>query len=160
MTKKINFCCWSFSFVLLQAFAGCGGSSAPVATPVTPSGNLPGAPIKGEAVKMADGLQYYILDPGDGLSAKSGQTVTVNYTGWLLDGTKFDSSLDRHETFSFPLGAGQVVRGWDEGVAGMRVGEKRKLVIPAALGYGASGAGGVIPPNATLVFDVSLVGAK
>jgi FKBP-type peptidyl-prolyl cis-trans isomerase len=159
MIKKASTGCFCPLLLLTLLLAGCGGSSAPVAA--LPAGNLPGAPVKGAAVKTASGLEYYVLDAGDGLAAKSGQTVTVNYTGWLLDGTKFDSSLDRHETFSFPLGAGQVVKGWDEGVAGMRVGEKRKLIIPAALGYGSTGAGGgVIPPNATLVFDVSLVNAK
>ena len=87
-------------------------------------------------------------------------TVEVHYTGWLLDGTKFDSSLDRGKPFSFHLGAGEVIRGWDEGVAGMKVGGKRKLRIPAEMGYGARGAGGVIPGNATLVFDVELLGVK
>jgi FKBP-type peptidyl-prolyl cis-trans isomerase len=87
-------------------------------------------------------------------------TVDVHYTGWLLDGTKFDSSVDRGKPFSFHLGAGEVIRGWDEGVAGMKVGGKRKLRIPAELGYGARGAGGVIPGNATLIFDVELLGVK
>ena len=87
-------------------------------------------------------------------------TVDVHYTGWLLDGTKFDSSVDRGKPFSFHLGAGEVIRGWDEGVAGMKVGGKRKLRIPAELGYGARGAGGVIPGNATLVFDVELLGVR
>jgi FKBP-type peptidyl-prolyl cis-trans isomerase len=86
--------------------------------------------------------------------------VDVHYTGWLLDGTKFDSSVDRGKPFSFHLGAGEVIRGWDEGVAGMKVGGKRKLRIPAELGYGSRGAGGVIPGNATLIFDVELLGVK
>ena len=94
---------------------------------------------------------------GDGDEAVAGKHVTVHYTGWLLDGDKFDSSLDRNQPFSFALGAGQVIRGWDEGVQGMQVGGKRRLTIPANLGYGAAGAGGVIPPNATLVFDVELL---
>jgi FKBP-type peptidyl-prolyl cis-trans isomerase len=159
MIKKVSTACWNLSLLLTLLLAGCDGSSAPVAA--LPARNLPGAPVKGAAVKTASGLEYYVLDAGGGLAAKPGQTVTVNYTGWLLDGTKFDSSLDRHETFSFPLGAGQVVKGWDEGVVGMRVGEKRKLVVPAALGYGSTGAGGgIIPPNATLIFDVSLVSTK
>lgn len=95
---------------------------------------------------------------GTGEEAVPGATVTVHYTGWLMDGTKFDSSLDRGEPFSFPLGASRVIRGWDQGVEGMRVGGKRELVIPPELGYGARGAGGVIPPNATLRFEVELLG--
>ncbi len=111
-------------------------------------------------ITTASGLQYQILQPGDGAVAKAGQLVTVHYTGWLTDGTKFDSSVDRGQPFQFTLGAGQVIKGWDEGVAGMKIGEKRKLTIPANLGYGSQGAGGVIPPNATLVFDVQLLGAQ
>ena len=107
------------------------------------------------SAKITDsGLKYEDLVAGDGEEAKAGQTVTVHYTGWLENGTKFDSSKDRNDPFRFKLGAGQVIRGWDEGVAGMKVGGSRKLTIPAALGYGARGAGGVIPPNATLNFDV------
>ena len=94
---------------------------------------------------------------GTGAEAKSGDTVTVHYTGWLTDGTKFDSSVDAGQPFQFPLGQGYVIQGWDEGVAGMKVGGKRKLIIPPDMGYGATGAGGVIPPNATLVFEVELV---
>ena len=94
---------------------------------------------------------------GTGTAAASGQKVTVHYTGWLTNGTKFDSSKDRGDPFVFPLGKGQVIRGWDEGVAGMKVGGKRTLIIPPQLGYGARGAGGVIPPNATLKFDVELL---
>jgi FKBP-type peptidyl-prolyl cis-trans isomerase len=94
---------------------------------------------------------------GEGPSAKSGDRVTVHYTGWLLDGTKFDSSKDKNQPFSFSLGAGEVIPGWDQGVAGMKVGGKRKLTIPPDLGYGDHGAGGVIPPNATLKFEVELL---
>jgi FKBP-type peptidyl-prolyl cis-trans isomerase FkpA len=94
---------------------------------------------------------------GQGAAAQAGQTVTVHYTGWLTDGEKFDSSKDRDDPFQFSLGAGRVIKGWDEGVQGMQVGGTRKLTIPPALGYGARGAGGVIPPNATLVFEVELI---
>lgn len=108
----------------------------------------------------SSGLKYEVLREGNGPVAKAGQTVSVHYTGWLTDGTKFDSSVDRGQPFSFALGAGQVIKGWDEGVAGMKVGEKRKLTIPSDLGYGQRGAGNVIPPNATLVFDVELLGIQ
>ena len=104
------------------------------------------------------GLKYEDLVVGDGEAATGpGQTVTVHYTGWLEDGTKFDSSVDRDEPFRFPLGVGYVIPGWDQGVVGMTVGGKRKLTVPPQLGYGASGAGGVIPPNATLLFEVELI---
>ena len=103
------------------------------------------------------GLQYEDQAEGSGAAAKAGDSVEVHYTGWLTDGKKFDSSKDRGRPFSFTLGAGQVIKGWDEGVAGMKVGGKRKLVIPAALGYGARGAGGVIPPDAELTFEVELL---
>ena len=94
---------------------------------------------------------------GDGAAAAAGQKVTVHYTGWLTDGKKFDSSKDRNDPFIFPLGRGQVIRGWDEGVAGMKVGGKRKLTVPPSLGYGARGVPGVIPGNATLVFEIELL---
>lgn len=115
-------------------------------------------------VTTDSGLQYDDTTPGTGAQAQAGTTVTVHYTGWLHDpsqpqgrGAKFDSSKDRGDPFRFPLGAGHVIRGWDEGVQGMKVGGTRVLVIPADLGYGARGAGGVIPPNATLVFEVDLI---
>ncbi|MDT7042450.1 FKBP-type peptidyl-prolyl cis-trans isomerase [Candidatus Nitronereus thalassa] len=105
----------------------------------------------------ASGLQYLDLVKGSGREAQIGETASVHYTGWLQDGTKFDSSVDRGEPFQFRLGAGHVIKGWDEGVVGMNIGSKRKLIIPPNLGYGARGAGRVIPPNATLIFDVELL---
>src|ERR1035437_6022712 len=104
------------------------------------------------------GLEYEDEVVGTGDSPKSGQKVTVHYTGWLTNGKKFDSSRDRGQPFTFTIGRGQVIAGWDEGVAGMKVGGKRKLTIPPTLGYGAKGAGGIIPPGATLIFDVELLG--
>jgi FKBP-type peptidyl-prolyl cis-trans isomerase FkpA len=103
------------------------------------------------------GLIYEDITPGEGDEATAGRMVSVHYTGWLTDGTKFDSSKDRNDPFTFPLGAGHVIKGWDEGVQGMKAGGVRKLTIPPQLGYGARGAGGVIPPNATLVFEVELL---
>ena len=111
-------------------------------------------------VTTESGLKYVDLVVGTGREAAAGNLATVHYTGWLTNGTKFDSSVDRRDPFSFPIGSGKVIRGWDEGVAGMKVGGKRKLTIPPQLGYGARGAGGVIPPNATLVFDVELLEVK
>ena len=108
----------------------------------------------------SQGLTIEDLETGDGDCAESGKTVSVHYTGWLTDGTKFDSSKDRNQPFSFPLGAGYVIQGWDKGVQGMKVGGRRKITIPPELGYGARGAGGVIPPNATLVFEVDLLDVK
>ncbi|NMF87433.1 FKBP-type peptidyl-prolyl cis-trans isomerase [Aromatoleum petrolei] len=105
----------------------------------------------------ASGLVIEDLEVGSGATAAAGKRVSVHYTGWLTDGKKFDSSKDRNDPFDFPLGAGHVIRGWDEGVQGMQEGGKRKLTIPPELGYGARGAGGVIPPNATLVFEVELL---
>jgi FKBP-type peptidyl-prolyl cis-trans isomerase len=113
------------------------------------------AGAQGNEVTTSSGLQYVELTIGTGATAESGQTVTVHYTGWLENGKKFDSSIDRGQPFSFPLGAGRVIKGWDEGVKGMKVGGKRKLIIPSKLGYGTQGAGGVIPPNATLTFPSS-----
>lgn len=116
-------------------------------------------------VTTPSGLKYQIIQEGTGATPRSGQKVKVHYTGWLMEkdgslGKKFDSSVDRGTPFTFIIDIGQVIKGWDEGVLGMKVGEKRRLIIPAGLGYGLRGAGGVIPPNATLIFDVELLGVS
>lgn len=128
------------------------------ATTTAPQGaaNAPSA----NSTTLPDGLKIEDVKVGNGDVAAAGKMVTVHYTGTLTNGQKFDSSLDRNQPFAFQLGAGQVIKGWDEGVAGMKVGGKRKLTIPPELGYGAAGAGGVIPPNATLLFDVELLSVK
>jgi FKBP-type peptidyl-prolyl cis-trans isomerase len=144
---------------LLAPMVGCNKKEVQNQTMNTGVTTMAATP-NADVTTTASGLQYQILQPGDGAVAKAGQQVTVHYTGWLTDGTKFDSSVDRGQPFQFTLGAGQVIKGWDEGVAGMKVGEKRKLTIPSNLGYGSQGAGGVIPPNATLVFDVQLLGVQ
>jgi FKBP-type peptidyl-prolyl cis-trans isomerase len=120
-----------------------------------------GGPTKvtGKAKTTPSGVQYWDITPGTGAVATSGKKVTVNYTGWLTSGKKFDSSVGK-QPFTFKLGAGEVIQGWDDGVAGMKVGGKRQLRIPPNLGYGSQGAGGVIPPNATLIFDVQLLDVK
>jgi len=129
---------------------------------VTPFGRSEAA--TNQVIEMPNGLKYTDTKTGDGASATSGNKVSVHYTGWLYNndakGAKFDSSVDRGKPFQFTLGAHQVIAGWDEGVAGMKVGGKRTLIIPPELGYGARGAGGVIPPNATLMFDVELLGVQ
>ena len=132
--------------VLAGAALACGPSAAPRS-----------AGSSAAEVTMPDGLKYTDDQVGNGTEAQAGKTAVVHYTGWLMDGTKFDSSRDRNQPFSFPLGRGAVIKGWDEGVAGMKVGGKRTLIIPPDLGYGARGAGGVIPPNATLIFEVELL---
>jgi FKBP-type peptidyl-prolyl cis-trans isomerase FkpA len=114
----------------------------------------------GNEVTTPSGLKYEDLQPGDGAAAQAGQKAKVHYTGWLANGQKFDSSVDRNDPFEFTLGAGQVIRGWDEGVAGMKVGGKRRLTIPPELGYGVRGAAGVIPPNSALIFEVELLGVR
>lgn len=112
------------------------------------------------AVTTESGLTYVITKSGDGAQIKAGDNVIVNYTGMLTNGAKFDSSLDRNEPFSFPVGAGMVIKGWDEGLQKLRVGDHAILTIPSSIGYGASGAGGVIPPNATLIFIIEVLGVK
>ena len=120
-----------------------------------------GGPTKvtGKAKSTPSGVEYWDITPGTGATAESGKKVTVNYTGWLTNGKQFDSSIGKRP-FQFKLGAGEVIKGWDDGVAGMKVGGKRQLRIPPNLGYGSRGAGGVIPPNATLIFDVELLEVK
>ena len=120
--------------------------------------------MEAKVIETESGLKYIDVEVGEGSEAKAGMMVEVHYTGWLDEkgekGKKFDSSVDRGTPFSFPLGAGKVIKGWDEGVAGMKIGGKRTLFIPADLGYGSRGAGAIIPPNATLIFDVELLGVK
>lgn len=170
-----------FSLLLLvaSAFKGSGSSEAMASelrsdSPTIVAGS-PGNPLVARdnqmdpqspkidlnnAVTTPSGLKYIDLKEGEGGSPSRGQTVTVHYTGTLEDGTKFDSSRDRGRPFSFKIGVGQVIAGWDEGVGSMKVGGQRLLIIPAELGYGSRGAGGVIPPNATLIFDVELLEVK
>src|SRR5258707_9385238 len=142
-------------FVFLTIVSGCG-SAEKSATPTTANTSSP-VKVNGQPTTTSSGLQYWDITVGSGATAVAGSTVKVHYSGFLTTGEKFDSSRDRGEPFSFPLGAGQVIKGWDEGVAGMKVGGQRQLRIPPALGYGAAGAGGSIPPNATLIFDVELL---
>lgn len=139
-------------FVGVLVLAACGDDSG--------NGESSGSDEAGcetEPVTLDSGLIIEDLECGDGEEASSGDFISVHYTGTLEDGTKFDSSLDRDQPFQFNLGAGQVIEGWDEGVVGMKVGGKRKLTIPPELGYGEAGAGGVIPPNATLIFEIELL---
>nr|WP_299873501.1 FKBP-type peptidyl-prolyl cis-trans isomerase [uncultured Cocleimonas sp.] len=138
---------------------GCGGTKTDEIKQVVTQ--------KSSMTNGAVSFQKIDVQMGDGAVAKSGQTVSVHYTGWLYEpeasdnhGTKFDSSVDRGQPFQFPLGGGRVIKGWDQGVEGMKVGGKRTLIIPPEMGYGARGAGRVIPPNATLIFDVELLGVE
>jgi len=174
------------SLLLVLSVAACGGdhkadnatpaasppadstaataAPAPATTPAASGSGLTFAPALGvdlkTMTKTPSGLAYKDTKVGTGPVAKAGQKATVHYTGWLPDGTKFDSSRDGGQPFGFAIGAGQVIKGWDEGVAGMKVGGRRLLVLPPDLAYGAAGSPPVIPPNATLVFDVELLGVK
>lgn len=155
--------------LIVSSLVGSGNQSNAIASelnqPTTTSSQLIAQNLKQEnktmdlsnAVTTPSGLKYIVVKEGDGATPQPGQTVTVHYTGTLEDGTKFDSSRDRKRPFSFKIGVGQVIQGWDEGVGSMQVGEQRTLIIPSELGYGSRGAGGVIPPNATLIFDVELL---
>src|SRR6478736_5138831 len=147
--------------IIKTLFAAAAAAIAtPVAIPATATAQTAGKPMT-----TASGLQIIDSKEGTGASPKPGQTCVMHYTGWLYEngqkGKKFDSSVDRNEPFDFPIGQGRVIKGWDEGVATMKIGGKRTLIIPPALGYGARGAGGgLIPPNATLMFDVELLAVK
>ncbi len=174
---------WASALLASVAFAACGGDAAsapavtpakatiteaakaakaaPTTTPTESNGNAPGLPnLTGELKRLPSGLAYIDEVVGAGALPRTGQTVQVHYTGWLTNGQKFDSSRDRGAPFEFPLGAGRVIQGWDVGVATMTVGSKRRLVLPGSLAYGPQGIPGVIPPNATLLFDVELLALK
>ena len=170
MTKQVFI--WVFVVAVVVATAllvyrrssTVAGLTTPTPSPsATGAGDAVMSDIHSEAPtqQLPDGLQIQDVTVGTGLVAQAGKTVTVNYTGWLTNGTKFDSSLDHGTPFQFTLGQGEVIKGWDEGVVGMKIGGKRRLLIPSALAYGAqSVGGGLIPPNADLIFEVELLGVK
>jgi FKBP-type peptidyl-prolyl cis-trans isomerase len=147
----------ALGLALILLFAGCAGPATPAGAPAA-AGNPANAQVASPAFPVLPVTQLKVddLQVGTGAEAVDGKKVSVQYTGWLVDGTKFDSSYDRNQPFAFTLGGGQVIKGWDQGVKGMKVGGKRRLTIPADLAYGSQGAGKVIPPGATLVFDVEL----
>jgi peptidylprolyl isomerase len=145
--------------VMAIAMATVVAGALAAGTPISAAAQSPG-----KTMTTASGLQIADIKAGTGATPKTGQICVMHYTGWLYQngakGAKFDSSVDRGQPFEFPIGTGRVIKGWDEGVASMKVGGKRTLIIPPDLGYGARGAGGVIPPNATLIFEVELLGVK
>ncbi len=158
--------CFGLVLVFFSVFSGGNPATEAIASPNVVIADSPStlsktAPMTDKnTITTASGLQYIDTVEGDGASPTTGQTVTVHYTGTLTDGKVFDSSVERNKPFSFKIGVGQVIKGWDEGVASMKIGGKRQLIIPPDLGYGARGAGGVIPGNATLIFDVELLDVK
>lgn len=147
--------------VVLAAIALWAQTPTHKAAPAARANTTTPSKVVGDGVKTTSGLQYWDIKAGTGAEAKNGSHVKVHYTGWLTTGKKFDSSVDAHTPFDFTIGQGDVIKGWDEGVTGMKIGGKRQLRIPPELGYGASGTpGGPIPPNATLIFDIQLLGVK
>src|SRR6266702_6030071 len=159
LSRKVSLMRSSRRMIIRTAFAAIAAAASSPLMATTASAQTAGKPMT-----TASGLQIIDATVGTGASPTTGQTCVMHYTGWLYEngqkGKKFDSSVDRNEPFEFPIGQRQVIAGWDEGVASMKVGGKRTLIIPPALGYGARGAGGVIPPNATLMFDVELLAVK
>ena len=150
----------SIAIMTIVAMAALLASAQGAATKTAAHSSAP-IKVSGAGVKTDDGLQYWEIRVGNGATAKEGSRVRVHYTGWLTNGKKFDSSLDAGKPFDFTIGNGEVIKGWEEGVTGMRVGGKRQLRIPPSLGYGADGTpGGPIPPNATLIFDIQLLGVQ
>jgi FKBP-type peptidyl-prolyl cis-trans isomerase len=146
-----------FLFVLSLALLAQTKKTSPAKAPDKPAGPTK---VSGKPISTSSGLEYWEIKKGTGAPAQAGKEVSVNYTGWLTNGKEFDSSLNSGEPIKFTLGVGQVIKGWDEGIAGMKVGGKRQLRIPPGLGYGTRGAPPAIPPNATLVFDVELMAVK
>jgi FKBP-type peptidyl-prolyl cis-trans isomerase len=149
-------CTCAGAILLLSASVLFAQTATQKHTPAVPNTKAP-TKVTGDGVKTADGLQYWDIKVGTGQEAKNGDHIKVHYTGWLTSGKKFDSSVDAHQPFELTLGRGDVIKGWDEGIAGMKVGGKRQLRIPPDLAYGAKGYPGVIPANATLIFDVQLL---
>ncbi len=144
--------------MIIAVLMACSANTSQKEEPKTSKGDEKA--MEQEYITTDSGLQYMVIQEGEGTPAQPGDMVEVHYTGWLMDGTKFDSSVDRGQPFAFKLGIGQVIKGWDEGVAGMKPGEKRMLILKPELAYGKRGAGRVIPPNATLKFEVEFIRVK